>query len=511
MVTNFDDHWEGVGNEAYFTLSMLKGEMTRERLFDNTETIFVKRNRFSKRVESAWKGKVWGFSFKKDDLGRDSIAFNLNLGAKVQCPPQYLSYSEGWHIDEGPIPAQAIQAEVKGKDWRVAKGTALEDIVARLLRGWDFDIQTRVRARDKSGIEHEIDVLGKKKEAFGEVTLAVECKNHVEPIDIKEIRNFNDKLSSLGYSKGLFISTGGFTPPALNYANSVGIELWDNAKLQESLEKDRFTGENIPNALPVNSGFKQRILPPLENANRLQVVDSRVHYSPYFFVTYHCFSQQWINFQLTNLESSGLAVVDAQNGEIVDLEARGGVTPHIPQTKNFASCDSLPTRDIPKDQAGEGFKETGIATSRVSESEARQKVQLEVTKNLFQTFTYQTGRGKYVRTEQKTMRPKVSEVSIQSARLLSIPIATTQFDFKGKRFERVVQGASFRILKDDFRSCTLDRNQPKSICEECGRLVCNNHARSCMVCGKMLCVTHAVSKGLIQKKVYCREHEPVKP
>ena len=510
MVTNFDDHWEGVGNEAYFTLSMLKGDMTRERLVDNTETIFIKRNRFSKRVENAWKGKVWGFSFKKDNRGRESIEFNLNLGTRVPCPPQYLAFSEGWYLDEGRTPARATQTVVKGEDWRVAKGTALEDIVARLLRGWDFDVQSRVRARDKSGNEHEIDVLGKKKEAFGEFTLAVECKNHVEPIDIKEIRNFNDKLSSLGYSKGLFISTGGFTPPALNYANSVGIELWDNAKLQESLEKDRFTGENIPDALPVNSDFKQRILPPLENADKLRMVDSRVHYSPYFFVTYHCFSQQWVNFQLTNLESLGLAVIDAQTGEIVDLEARGGVPPQMPQTKNFASCDRLPARDTPKDQAGRGFEETSLASSRVTESEARQKVQLEITKSISQTYTYQTGRGKYVRTEKKTMRPKVSEVSIQSARLLSVPIVTVVFEFQGKRFERVVQAASFRILKDDFGSCSSDRSQPKTICEVCGRLVCENHARSCMVCGKQLCVTHAISKGLLQKKVYCEEHTPVK-
>lgn len=79
-------------------------------------------------------------------------------------------------------------------DWKVAKGTALEDIVAKLLRGWGFDIQTRVRAQDKSGVEHEIDVLGKKVEAFGDFTLAVECKNHVEPIDIVQIRNFNGTL-----------------------------------------------------------------------------------------------------------------------------------------------------------------------------------------------------------------------------------------------------------------------------------------------------------------------------
>ncbi|MGP8125978.1 MAG: restriction endonuclease [Nitrososphaerales archaeon] len=85
------------------------------------------------------------------------------------------------------------------EDWKVAKGTALEDIAAGLLRTWEFDTQTRVRAKDKSEVEYEIDVLGKKREAFGDFTLAVECKNHIQPIDIKEIRNFRDKLNSLWF------------------------------------------------------------------------------------------------------------------------------------------------------------------------------------------------------------------------------------------------------------------------------------------------------------------------
>jgi Restriction endonuclease len=400
-----------------------------------------------------------------------------------------------------------------GEDWKVAKGTTLEDIVAGLLRGWGFDTQTRVRAKDRSGVEHEIDVLGKKKEAFGDFTLAVECKNHFSPIDIKEIRNFNDKLSSLGYSKGLFVSAGGFTPPAMQYASSIGIETWDSPRLSENLEKARSTAELVTSSVALSSEFDKRVFPPLANASKLDLESTSVRYSPLFFVSYHCFTQQWVNFQLTNLESRGLVVIDATSGEIADVESQSGIPPQLNQSRDYASCEPLPSQDIPKKQAEQRFREVKVVTPHVTESQARQKVQLEVAKNLSQTYTYSTGRGKYVRTESKTVRPKVSEVSILSAKLVNVPIATVTLRYRNARFERTIQAATIRILKDDFWLCTVnpnDRRTPKSICEECGRLACESDGRACQVCRKMLCVDHAVSKGLIQKKYYCKEHVPVK-
>jgi len=393
-------------------------------------------------------------------------------------------------------------------DWKVAKGTALEDIVARLLRGWNFDIQTRVRARDKSGVEHEIDVLGRRTEGFGGFTLAVECKNHVEPIDIVQVRNFNDKLSSLGYSKGLFVSTGGFTPPALQYAKSVGIEVWDNVKLKENLDKAKSTVDQIPNALVVSSDFSSRLLPPLLNANKLQLESSSLRYSPYFFVTYHCFTQQWVNYQLTNLESEGLAVVDAITGTITDFEVRSGAVPQISQTKDFASCDAAQAGDIPKVQVNQNFRETSVVPAKITESEARQKVQLEVTKNTFQNHSYQAGRGRYVHTEQKTVRPKVSDVSIMTSRLVNIPIVTVVLGYKGTKYERMIQAATMRNIKDDFWTCSYrgSHNSPNAICEECGRVVCDVHGKPCAVCGGRFCLLDIISKGLVQKKFYCKHH-----
>ncbi len=399
------------------------------------------------------------------------------------------------------------------EDWKVAKGTALEDIVAELLRGWGFDTQTRVRAKDKSEVEHEIDVLGKKHEAFGEVILAVECKNHSTPIDIKEIRNFRDKLNSLGYTKGLFISNKGFTPPALQYAKSVGIETWDGTQLDANIGKSNTQANTIPDAIEPSANFEERMIPHLENSSKLKVSDLIVQYSPYYFLTYHCFTQQWVNYQLTNLESKGLVVVDGTTGAMADYSVESGVVGSITQTGNFASCDSSPVHDIAEQELKRRFQEVKITKARIKESEVRQMVQLELAKSIWQTYSYQTGKGSYVRDETKTIRPKVSEVGITSARLANVPVVTLTLGYGGRKYTRTIQAGTIRMITDDFWFCNVDptdRKRPKLLCDECGSLACEDHGRPCFSCGRQLCIDHIISKGLLQKKFYCKDHVPRK-
>ncbi|MGD0318951.1 MAG: restriction endonuclease [Nitrososphaerales archaeon] len=399
------------------------------------------------------------------------------------------------------------------EDWKVAKGTALEDIVAGLLKSWGFDTQTRVRAKDKSEVEHEIDVLGRRKEAFGEFTLAVECKNHSQPIDIKEVRNFRDKLNSLGYSKGLFVSSKGFTPPALQYAESVGIETWNDHSLTANLAKQTSTDVLIQDAIEPHHELDTYAIPHLLNSSKLRVADSTVSYSPYYFVRYHCFAQQWVNFQLTNLESKGLVVVDGTTGAIVDYSADSGVVGSLKQTRSFASCESAPLHDIPEQKLARRFRQVKHTRPRVAESEARQIAQLELAKSIQSTHNYTTGRGKYVRHETKTVRPKISEIRIISVKIANVPLVTVSMTYAGRMYTRYIQAATIRFLSDDFWFCNIDANDrkpPVALCEECGGLACKDHARLCQVCGKRLCTTHSGSKGLLQKKVYCRVHAPGK-
>jgi len=59
------------------------------------------------------------------------------------------------------------------------KGGELEDSVADYFRRSGFDVQARVKMRDRFDVFHEIDVLASKREDYGTIQIAVECK-HVQ-------------------------------------------------------------------------------------------------------------------------------------------------------------------------------------------------------------------------------------------------------------------------------------------------------------------------------------------
>lgn len=396
------------------------------------------------------------------------------------------------------------------RDWKVAKGTSLEDMVAGVIRGWGFDVRTRYRAQDRSGVEHEIDILGTKKEQFGDLTLAVECKNHMEPIDIKEIRNFRDKLGSLGYTKGLFVSTGGFTPPALQYATSVGIETWDNSKFQENLTQAKTNADTIPNALPVSQWFKSAIEPKLANATKLRLAELNLTYTPYYFLNYHSFTQDRVNFELTNLESKGLVVISGVSGEVADSIVHGGVAPNMVRCGTFATSKPAEARDASRQNVGSGFTKVVVERAVVSESEARRTAQLELAKSIAQSYAYQGKLGYKVTSERKTLRPKIGDVNILSASRVYVPVIDATYAIGRSRYHRRVQGSSLGVMSEDFGKCSITPvhdSPPTAACEECGALLCRKHLRQCKVCEKYLCKADAVEKGFYSK-FYCKSHAP---
>lgn len=407
-------------------------------------------------------------------------------------------------------------------DWSFARGGALEDTVARLMQTWGFEVQTRVRAKDKSGIEHEIDVLGSKTEPFGTFTIAVECKNMITPIDIKEIRNFNDKLSSLGLSKGLFVSMGGYTTVAVDYAKSIGLELWDSATFREKLGAEASSSEIIRSALPISASFKRAFVAPhLENGELLQLTHFQLTYHPYYFVHYHCFTQDRVGgtqatAQLVNLESKGMVVLNALDGQILDSATESGVRPALPSTGYYGDCDSLATTNLPKSQATKddaNITELNILQAKFQELKIRETTQLEVAKNTWTTYNYNAlhyERGRRINTtNSKTIRPRVTDVGILSVKMINVPLIAGNYSYLNRKYRRIVQAASNKVIADDLVYCNVvpnHKNIPNLVCKECGSLACPQHGKHCSVCGKPLCNQHILSKGMVMKKHYCREH-----
>lgn len=103
MVTNFDGYWDHIPREVTYPISMIPGKGREpEKIIANTQTIFIKINEQTKKVEKAWKGFVNNFNIRSG-----KIYFNVNINKVITPIPAYSNYKIGWHIYEseiGPTP-----------------------------------------------------------------------------------------------------------------------------------------------------------------------------------------------------------------------------------------------------------------------------------------------------------------------------------------------------------------------------------------------------------------------
>lgn len=97
MVTKFDNHWINLQNTKYKT-GMLKNGMNEEKLRDNTDTIFIKRDK-NNRIVSTLEGKVSDICIIQNNMGEKSISFSVKLDNKIDCPDRYLDYGPGWYLE----------------------------------------------------------------------------------------------------------------------------------------------------------------------------------------------------------------------------------------------------------------------------------------------------------------------------------------------------------------------------------------------------------------------------
>lgn len=264
-------------------------------------------------------------------------------------------------------------------------------------------------------------------------------------------------------------------------------------------------------ALPITPGL-ERIL---HNGvmGRLELNEVRLVYAPYYFVDYDCFAQGNFMYERVNLESSGMAVVEAQQGQIVDISLRSGTPPEIVQTGHFASCEALQPTETPTSKIAQGISFASIDAMpvKITADGAANIVQVEIAKRLSKTYNRTTKNGK---TYSKTIRPYPKEVRISSSRLSNIPIVTAIFKSKDKRYHFVLQSTNNnQILLDELHCNAANRHVDKGnllVCDECGSIACEEHGDLCVICNKALCDEHLVARGLIIKKYYCSEHVPQK-
>ncbi len=398
--------------------------------------------------------------------------------------------------------AEPQQTQMSMRD----KGSELEDSVAIYFRAMGFETQSRVKMRDHYDVSHEIDVVASKKEDFGTINVAVECKFVTAVIDIKEIRNFHDKLTALGFTKGVFVSTGGFTSDAQADATAYGIELWDEKTLEEKISKLRTPQTGlIRDALPIRPESRYLISPRhLKNYQRL-FETLALNLTPFYFVEYKCFSQHSVAGNSVVLESIGKVALEAVTGHLLGSKVSEGEQPAMPGSNPEAYAELLDMRTLELPNLEIPQMPVSMLDSKLDSTRAKDTTKTELVKALSITYRYRL-QTRYT-SRVKVLQPKKKDIEILNLQSVKVPIIVGTYRFKNYVYTRTCLASTGKLTSDELASCVQCASLPIIVCENCGAVACESHSRKCEMCEKNLCSACTISKGLISKKFYCTEHQ----
>ena len=406
----------------------------------------------------------------------------------------------GVNLKSGRHSTAHVSTQVSMKE----KGGELEDAVAGYFRSKGYDVQVRTKMRDRRDVFHEIDVLASKREDFGTLQVAVECKHVRSPIDIKELRNFNDKLSALGLTKGIFVSTGGFTTDAESHATSVNIDLWDEKALEEKISRQETPEKDIlHDALPVNLTSIPMLKPRHLRNFKVFSESVQLSYRPFYFADYHCFSQHTVRGDSVHIESKGTVVIDGVGGQVVDSRTTIGQEPQLPRMGPYVGCIGIQPQTITSTNLPDGMQ-LSVLSSKIDLTRAKDIAKVELVKSLPLHYRYRTTRT----SGTKILNPKKKDIEILNVQPVKIPLLTGTYRFRNYSYIRTILASTGGFVLDQTGKCVMCSSQPVVVCENCGAAVCESHMKTCSVCSKSLCTGCVASKGIISKTFYCPEHKP---
>lgn len=194
MVTEFENHWDRIPNDkTSYPMFMIPGEGKQpEKIIENTQTIFIKKNKQTKIVEEAWEGFVNNFTFKTG-----KIYFKVNINKKILPIPEYSNYENGWHIYESEMkpvePEYPDQLSIYPPFFDVLKTTGdwkeFEELTFLLLKL--LGVHDIYPYKEQSGTADGFFIF-KKLAVLYDCTL----RNDFEKIKEEQIDNYSAKLKS---------------------------------------------------------------------------------------------------------------------------------------------------------------------------------------------------------------------------------------------------------------------------------------------------------------------------
>jgi hypothetical protein len=83
MVTDWNDHWDNIEENTYYTKKLIKFDLQSHQLVENAPTLFIKVEEGTYKIIGAWFGYVSNFEQGVDNKGREIISFNVQIENKL--------------------------------------------------------------------------------------------------------------------------------------------------------------------------------------------------------------------------------------------------------------------------------------------------------------------------------------------------------------------------------------------------------------------------------------------
>ncbi len=88
-----------------------------------------------------------------------------------------------------------------------------------------IQVEHNVTVMGRSGVEHQIDVMWRFKQAGIAHAVLIECKNYGSALTLEKVRNFFAVLHDIGDARGLMVTKIGYQDGARRFAEHYGIGL----------------------------------------------------------------------------------------------------------------------------------------------------------------------------------------------------------------------------------------------------------------------------------------------
>jgi hypothetical protein len=109
------------------------------------------------------------------------------------------------------------------------KWRRFEQLVARVQAAFAPDAQVTLDDKvfgKKSGVERQIDIAVRRNIGQFEILVVIDCKDHKDPLDVKDVEEFIGLVEDVGANKGALVSPVGFSEAARVRATNSGIDLY---------------------------------------------------------------------------------------------------------------------------------------------------------------------------------------------------------------------------------------------------------------------------------------------